>query len=226
MTLVEVMIAMTIGVIVISAAVGFLLEGTKASYQAMANVENSIQQWGLDTKLQIDSKIANGVVIFASADTSTWVGGRPIEVLVDNGIAPLERGKILVLTKSDLDSSGNPTPVIKSMIFYLFTGGNLAATGTLKRYPKKAPAAFDITAPYDSGTGLPKTVAQLVSENFSTLTGSGAELIQDNLASIATNGPFAHLGSAKNVSIAVVREETTLGTVKNSNLTEVSFNLR
>ncbi len=229
MTLVEIMVAMAIGVAVIGVATGFLLEGTKAAYQAMANVENSIQQWGLDTKLQIDSKLANGVVIYASADQTTWVGGLPVEVPVDDGIAPLERGKILVLTRSALDSSGSPTAVINSMIFYYYTGNggtSALATGTLKRY-KKAPEVFVVSQPIDTTTGLPKTVAQLVSENFAELTGgSEVVLVQDHLASIATDGPFAHLGSTKNVSIAVVREETTLGTVKNSNLTEVSFNLR
>jgi len=225
MTLVEIMVAMAIGVVIIGAATWFTVEGTKASLRAMANVENGIQQWGLNTKLQIDSKIANGATIFASADTSTWVGGLPVEVPVDNGVAPLERGKILVLTKSQLDSAGNPTAIITNMIFYYYTGGSLAATGTLKRYPPKAPDTYPISTPIDPGTGQPYTVAQLVSQSFSTLTGDAA-LVQDNLASIATKGPFAHLGSTKNVSIALVREETSGGTVKSSNLTEVSFNLR
>ncbi len=231
MTLVEVMVAMSIGVAVFSMAVGLLFQGTKASYQAAANVENSMQQWGLAAKLQIDGKVADGITIFRSADTATWVAGLPVEVPVDNGNAAdgLERGKILVLTKCERDASGLETQIITDMIFYLYTGGggtSAAATGTLKRYPKKAPETFPVTpAMAKDSSNNPKTVAQLVSENFLTFTG-GAELVQDNLVSVATDGPFAHFGNGKNASIALVREETALGKVKNSNLTEVSFNLR
>ena len=225
MTLVEVMVSMAVGVVVIGAATWFLFEGTKASYKAMANVENSIQQWGLATKLQIDGKIAGRVDILNSIDQTAWVSGLPLVIPVDNGDPAdlLERGKVLVLTKSQL-KEGYDTKIITDMVVYYYVGGNLGYTGILKRFPQKAPDTFPITAPLDSAKN-PKSVAQLVSENVDTITANAA-LVQDHLASIANNGPFAHFISPSNVSIALVRQETALGTVNSTTLTEVSFNLR
>ena len=229
MTLVEIIVAMTIGVIVISAATGFLYEGMKTSLQAMAKVENSIQQWSLATKLQIDGKIANNVTIFASADQATWdLAGLPIVVGIDNGIPPLERGKILVLTKTQL-VQGVDSGVVTDMVYYLFTGNNSTpATGSLKRCPKDPMKTFPVTTTMAlDGLGKPKSVAQLVSDNFSALNGTDLVLVQDHVRSIDPNGPFAHLGSLGNAGIALIREETEGGNiVKSSNLSEVSFNLR
>ncbi len=231
MSLIEVMYAMAIGVFVIGTATWFIFEGMKASLKATNDVENSIQQWGLSAKLQIDGKVANGVTIFYSADQSTWQGSPalPVVIPVDDGNAAngLERGKVLVLTKTKL-VQGFDTKLVTDIIFYYYTGGNLVATGTLKRYPGKdltfkVPAAQAVDS-----SNKPKPVAQLVSDYYTTFTGSGAAVVQDKLVSIATDGPFAHFGDGNNASIALVREETNGAgnIVKSSNLTEVSFNLR
>jgi len=229
MTLVEILVAMTIGVFVIGAATGFLYEGMKSSYQAMAKVENSIQQWSMATKLQIDGKVANNVTIFKSADKSLWdVSGLPIVVGIDDGTPPLERGKILVLTKTRL-VQGVDSGVVTDMVYYLYTGTNFTpATGTLKRCPKDPTKTFQVTTAMAlDGAGKPKTVAQLVSDNFAALNGLDLVLVQDHVRSIDPNGPFAHLGSLGNAGIALIREETDGGNVvKSSNLCEVSFNLR
>jgi len=230
MTLVEVMFSLAIGVVTIGIATWFVYEGTKASYKAMASVENSTQQWGLTTKLQVDGKIANMITILNSADKSTWASnaGIPIVIGVDDNNAAngLERGKALVLTKSVL-VEGVDSKVITDMIFYYYTGSNLDYTGTLKRYPQNQQKTFKITAPRDSAN-QPKSVAQLVSENIDTFTSSDAGLVQDNLTCISPGGPFAQLGSSTNASIAFIRQQTApgTGTVLSQDLTEVSFNLR
>jgi len=227
MTLVEIMVSMALGVVVIGTATWFLFEGTKASYKSMANVENSIQQWGLATKLQIDGKIANLITVINSADKSTWLvnGGDPIVIGVeDNDPATgLKRGKMLVLSKSQL-LEGVDTKLITDIIVYYYTGNNTDFNGTLKRYPKDVRGTFKVTAPKD-GAGNLKSVAQLVRENIDTFTGDPA-LVQDKLTSIAPGGPFAQLNSSNNASIALIRQENSIGKVVNQNLTEVSINLR
>lgn len=228
MTLVEVLVSAFIGVFVIGTATWFMVEGTRATLQGMAKTNNGIEQWGVSTKLQVDGKLANGAVIFLSADKATWTPGTPplpVEVPVDdgNGLNGLERGKILILTKSKLNE-GADTKVITDMIFYLYTGGSLVANGTLKRFPEKAPDTFQVTDPLD-GNGNPKTVAALLAEYFDHFN-SSAVVVQDHLVTPATNGPFAHFGAINNVDIAFFREETSSGNVKNSNLSEISFNLR
>lgn len=228
MTLLEVLVAMFIGVFVIGTATWFMVEGTRASFQAMAKVNNGVDQWGLATKLQVDGKVASGATIFLSADKTTWTPGTPalpVEVGVDDGNAAngLERGKILVLTKTQLNQ-GTDTKVVTDMIFYVFTNASPTATGILKRYPAKWPNTFAVTDPLDDKSN-PKTVAALLAENFDTFMANAAD-VQDNLLALATNGPFAHFGAVNNVNIALLREETASGNVKNSNLSEVSFNLR
>jgi prepilin-type N-terminal cleavage/methylation domain-containing protein len=229
MTLVEIMVSLAVGVIVIGAATWFITEGMKASYKATANVENSIQQWGLATKLQIDGKIASNVTIFASADQTKWdAAGLPVVVGIDDGTPPLERGKILVLTKTNL-VQGVDSGVVTDIVYYLFTGDNSTpATGTLKRCPRNPMKTFQVTTTMAvDGAGKPKSVAQLVCDNFSALNGTDLGLVQDHVRSIDAKGPFAHLGSLGNASIALVREENDGGPVATSaNLSEVSFNIR
>jgi hypothetical protein len=226
MTLVEIVVSLGISTIILCTSTWFILEGTKASYKAMADVENSIQQWGLTTKLQVDGKIANMVTIINSADKTTWDinAGVPIVIGVEDNDpnTNLKRGKVLVLTKSKL-VEGVDSKNITDIIFYYYTGNNLDYTGTLKRYPKDPSQTFKVTNPLD-GTGKPKSVATLVQENIDTFTGIGAGVVQDNLTSIAAGGPFAQLGSSNNASIAFIRQETVRGTVKSQYLTEVSFN--
>lgn len=222
MTLVEVMVSMALGVTVIGAATWFLFEGTKASYSAMAATENSIQQWGLSAKLQIDGKVANNATILASIEAIPAVDFlREIPVDDGNPVPELERGNVLVFSKSALNE-GEDSKVITDLIFYLYTPGTAPNLGTLKRTPAKD--TFQAFTALD-GDGKPKSVAQLVEENLSTLL-SLSVLVQDHVVAVAPNGPFAHIGSIGNVSIALVREETALGKIKSSNLTEVSFNLR
>jgi hypothetical protein len=228
MTLPEVLIAGAIGTGIVGAATWFLVEGARSSYKAMASVEDSVQQWALTTKLQIDGKVANGVSIFLGADPSI-----PLEYLkiipVDDNISAngLERGRVLVLTKSKLNQ-GLDTGVITDLIFYLYTPGASTApgqlTGTLKRY-KNAPLTFKVPDPLD-GAGKAKTVSAIVDEYIDTLTGTNLVVVQDHVASLANAvGPFGSFGSGNHVSIALVREETK-GNQVVSNLTEVSFNLR
>lgn len=224
MTLIEVMVAGSIGVIVLGAATWFTLEVMRASYKSMADLENGIQQWGLSTKLQIDGKIAGGATIFETADVAS--PEYLVQVPMDNGNAAdgLERGKVLVLSKSIIDAAGTTTNVVSDLVFYLYTPGTAPDYGTLKRYPKKAPDTFKVTSPLD-GAGKPKTIRTLVDENLGTFLADAA-VVQHHVSSVAGNlGPFAHFVNPNNVSIALVRMER-VGKVEQQNLTEVSFNLR
>ncbi|MFT3870628.1 MAG: prepilin-type N-terminal cleavage/methylation domain-containing protein [Nibricoccus sp.] len=226
MTLVEVMVAASLGVVVLGVAAGFTFAFMRASYKSMADIENGIQQWGLSAKLQIDGKIADGSTIFQSATQGT--PEYLVTVPIDNGIAAdgLERGKVLVLSKSIIDSAGVTTNVISDLVFYLYTPGTAPEYGTLKRFPAKAPDTFSVPVGQRlDGTGAPQTVRALVNQNINTFLG-GAATIQKHVMSVAGNkGPFAHFGNTNNVSIALVRIETS-GTLETRNLTEVSFNLR
>lgn len=225
MTLVEIMVSMTLGVFVIGAATWFLFEGTKASYSAMASTENSIQQWGLSAKLQIDGKVANGATIMAAVEETPAADYlRVIPVDDGNPLPELERGKVLVFSKTKLQE-GVDTNVITDLIFYLYTPGIDAKLGTLKRAPATGTLQDGKDFTSLDNAGKPKSTPQLVDENLTSFLAQAA-VVQDHVVSVAPNGPFAHIGSIGNVSIALVREETALGKIKSSNLTEVSFNLR
>lgn len=225
MTLPEVLISAALGAVIVGAATWFLLQGTKISYAAMVDVENGIQQWGLTTKLQIDGKVANGVTVLASVDTADIPNYLRV-VPIDDGDKNngLERGKVLVLTKSQLNQ-GVDTGIITDLVFYLYTPGSAPNYGTLKRYPAKAPATFKInSADAVNADGTPRSVVTLVGNNYNTLVG-GAVVVQDHVIALSSNGPFGSFGDGRHVSIALVREDK-VGNVVRSNLTEVSFNLR
>jgi prepilin-type N-terminal cleavage/methylation domain-containing protein len=92
-TLTELLIAMSLSVVVGGSAVWFIVEGTKLSLRANSSSINDLVQWGISSRLQLDSKIANGAVIYASLSDAdlTDLGRRR------GG----ERGNVLVLSLSD-----------------------------------------------------------------------------------------------------------------------------
>lgn len=223
MTLVEVLIAASAGLIVAGAATWFTLECTRISYTAMSQVENGVQQWSMATKLQIDGGVANGatIVIDAIPSSPNYLSVVPVDDgNKDNG---LERGSVLILSKSQLNQ-GVDTKIITDLIIYVYTPG-AGSTGTLKRFPGSAPTTFPVTDPLDA-KGLPKTVVALVDENITNIT-ANLKLVIDKVTTVAgaDKGPFACIGNSQHVTTALVRNET-VGSKSTSTLTEVSFNLR
>src|ERR1019366_327906 len=62
-TLVEIMIAGAIATIIGAAAMGFVIEATRATLKTQSNSRNDLTEWGIYTGITIDSRVANGMVL-------------------------------------------------------------------------------------------------------------------------------------------------------------------
>jgi hypothetical protein len=94
-SLVEVLIAMSISVVVAGASVWFIAEGTRYSMRTTASATNDFIQWSISSRLQLDSKLANGAAIYSNLTAASIkpnlrrIGG--------------QRGNLLILSLSERD---------------------------------------------------------------------------------------------------------------------------
>ncbi|MDA7916609.1 prepilin-type N-terminal cleavage/methylation domain-containing protein [bacterium] len=97
-TLVEVLIASSVSLLVITGALWVMFAGVKSSAQSTNTIVNDLTQWGIASRLWIDSRIANGITIYE--DTQTINVERWLRAVVN------DRGNFVVFSLSDTNGSG------------------------------------------------------------------------------------------------------------------------
>ncbi|MBT5903036.1 MAG: prepilin-type N-terminal cleavage/methylation domain-containing protein [Opitutaceae bacterium] len=97
-TLVEVLIASSVSLMVVTGALWVMFAGVKTSAQSTNTVINDLTQWGIASRLWIDSRIANGITIYA--DTEVANVERWLRAVVN------DRGNFVVFSLSDTNGSG------------------------------------------------------------------------------------------------------------------------
>ncbi len=97
-TLVEVLIAASVSLMVTSGALWLIVQGTRTSTASANAIANDLTQWGVASRLWIDSRIANGITIYEDSETENverWLRA----VVTD-------RGDFVVFSLSDTDGNG------------------------------------------------------------------------------------------------------------------------
>ncbi len=163
-TLAEILIALGVSGFVVSAGLWLMLEGVRSSARTTNATVNDLTQWGIASRLWIDSRIANGISIYnddTSASLERWLRKQ-----VD------QRGNFIVFSLSDINGSGktfyerlsgycyNPVDDKIYRFDYAVTAADQAACSTLEEILTNRrssivatyqPVASDITLTNSSG---------------------------------------------------------------------------
>lgn len=152
-TLSEVLIAMSIGVVVLATATWFMVEGTRVSMKTTNNSINDLSQWSIFTAISVDSKVANGMEIYSTFTTADL--NDPTKRLDKD-----QRGNVLILTRSH--QTGNSRLATYDQITgYIYS----ATTKNLRKFVYKVPASEqgDATTP-------PATLEQILVNNLTSFS--------------------------------------------------------
>jgi hypothetical protein len=201
-TLVEVMIAATIAVTVIGMGLAFIVEGTRASMRATSSLNNDVSQWGISSRLQLDSKLANGATIYKTATSG--------DITVTGRRKAGERGTFLVLSSSVI-AADSKTAKYEKISGYSYNSTNR----TLYRFEYQV-------AEGEENNELEK----IITDHLASLT---FQPVSTEVDSLDPAGPFVSRDTSNtNAATAIFRlnqGRASHGT-DNSILVEVSFLIR
>lgn len=206
MTLTEVMVAMTLSVFIGGAATFFIIQGTRASLRATSSSINDLVQWSISSRLQIDSKLANGAVIYEDMTASS--------IDIDKRCSAGKRGKLLVLSLSS-SPNGSKASTYEKITGYLYD----PSAKTLRKFE------YDVSsAEKTAGTNL----ETIIKNNMAGFT---MKLVARDVESIDTAGPFINRDlSSRNVNAAAATFRLNQGSstqhTKDSVLVEIAFLIR
>lgn len=96
-SLVEILIGMTVSGFVVIGGLWLLVEGTRISTRTTNLAVNDLAQWGIASRLWIDSRVANGISIYENdkdANVERW-----LRKVVD------QRGNFIMFSLSSVDAS-------------------------------------------------------------------------------------------------------------------------
>ncbi|MFT3781193.1 MAG: prepilin-type N-terminal cleavage/methylation domain-containing protein [Nibricoccus sp.] len=204
MTLPELMIASTLGAVVIAMAAVFLVQGVRYSLKTQSVSENELIEWGIYSHLTIDSRAANGMAIYANflpasyADSTKRLGDE-------------KRGNFLVLSCSS-NKTGAQKPYISSLICYLYSEPTPGA-GTFKRCIFTVPTSEQ-----------QNTLEKILNDHYNEF---GFSTVADSLT--APNGS-AFVNRSTKLKSAVLNLQVTKGSsvtkTSSSKLIETAFYVR
>ena len=142
MTLVEMMFALTIGVVILGISTGFLVEVTRATLKTQNSSQNDLTEWGMYTGVTIDTRSANGMTLYKTFAPASFVDST--QRIVTN----TTRGDFLLLTDSTLPTNSSNPPVYLSMTGYVYTAGVPlgSGTGTFQKFTYQVPLAEQTNA--------------------------------------------------------------------------------
>lgn len=203
-SLVEVLIAMSLSVIVGGAAVWFIVEGTRYSLRTTASATNDFIQWSISSRLQLDSKLANGAAIYSDLTT----GAVKSNLRRTGG----QRGNLLVLSLSERDP-GSSRSRFTRITGYLYAPG----TTTLSKFEHTVSSAQQ--AAY----------ADLETIITTNLSGFTFEPVARGIESFDASGPFVSrdIGNI-NAATATFRlkQGEASNHTKDTSVVEISFLIR
>jgi prepilin-type N-terminal cleavage/methylation domain-containing protein len=154
-TLSEVLIAMSIGVVILGTATWFMIEGARVSMKTTNNSINDLSQWSIFTAISVDSKVANGMEVyrtFTSADLNDST----------KRLDKDQRGNVLILTRSHQE--GNSRQATYDQITgYIYS----ATTKNLRKFVYIVPPSEK----GDPATNTPPaTLEQILVNNLTTFS--------------------------------------------------------
>ncbi len=97
-TLAEILVALGVSGFVVSAGLWLMIEGVRSSTRTTNATVNDLTQWGIASRLWIDSRVANGISIYT--DDTTPSLERWLRKTVD------QRGNFIVFSLSAIDATG------------------------------------------------------------------------------------------------------------------------
>ena len=159
------MIATTIGVAAIAAATGFLMEATRSTIRASNNSNSDLAVWDIYAQISIDSKVANGMIIYKDFTKSSFDPTLPTtNVRLASGL----RGDALILTKS---LSTLTASEITNIVGFYFD----ASTSTFRRFQ------FAISSPNTTDS-----IETILTNNYATLVAK-SEIMATNVSATIMN---------------------------------------
>ncbi|MBE2213999.1 MAG: prepilin-type N-terminal cleavage/methylation domain-containing protein [Opitutaceae bacterium] len=206
MTLTEVMVALALSVVIGGMATYFIIQGTRASLRTTASTENDLVQWSISSRLQVDSKLANGAVIYRGLDSSS--------IDFDKRCTAGARGNLLVLSLSS-SPNGSRASSYEKITGYLFD----PADRVLRKFEHEVSTA-DRTAGTDLET--------IIKNNMAAFSFT---IVARNVETIDSDGPFINRDlTNRNVNAAAATFRLTQGSValqtRDSILVEIAFLIR
>ena len=165
-TLVEILIGSSVSLLVVGASLWLMFEGVRSSTRSTNNSVNDLTQWGIASRLWIDSRIANGITIYEDNEETNLK--RWERAVVG------DRGNFIVFSLSDTDAS-NKT-------FYTKISGYYYSAGTQKVYRLD----YDVTsADQNSNQTLEQILVNRRDDIIKTY-----DLIASDIDEVNTDGVF------------------------------------
>lgn len=206
MTLVEMLIALALSAAIGGTATYFIVEGTRASLRTASSSDNDLVQWSISSRLQVDSKLANGAVIYKDL-TSTSID-------IDKRCTAGARGNLLVLSLSS-SPNGSRSSSYEKITGYLFD----PTAHILEKFE------YDVTeAEKTAGADLEK----IIKDNMGSFTFT---VVARDVDTIDTDGPFINRDlTSRNVNAAAATFRLIQGNAalhtRDAILVEVAFMIR
>lgn len=204
LTLPEVIVALSLSVIIGGAAAWFIGEGTRYSLRTTASATNDFVQWSISSRLQLDSKLANGATIYTDLTTPSLksslrrIGG--------------ERGNLLVLSLSERDAGASRSRYTK-ITGYVFDPG----TSILSKFE------------HDVSSAQQTSYADLETILTSNLGSFTLEPVARGVESLDAAGPFVSR-DVGNTNAATATFRLEQGSASNhtadTSVVEISFLIR
>lgn len=202
-TLVEVMISSAISLLVVGGALWIMFAGVKTSAKTTNLIVNDLAQWGIASRLWIDSRIANGITIYE--DTETANVERWLRSVVN------DRGNFVVFSLSDTNGSGKT--------FYTRLSGYIFDPTKRKVF------RFDYTVKASDQTGA--TPLEDILNNNRTAIINTYVSVASNVDAIDSAGVFLcrTAGTAASFGCKVTSGDAVSGTLKQKTV-EATFYVR
>jgi len=212
-TLSETMLGLAIGMVVAGAAGWFLVEGTRISLKTSAASTNDLSEWGILTSITVDTKTANGMVMYSSFLKTTFSSS-------SNRLASGQTGNVLVLTQSTPNNSGSSS---SAAIYTQLTGYVFDPTySTFKKF-------VYYTTSTEKNPSSPASLETILYNNFDALV---LQTLANNVKAVSTTSPLnsAFLcrdagNQSGELNLQVVGGNSMLST-SSSKLIETSFFVR
>jgi hypothetical protein len=216
MTLVEMMFALTIGVVILGISTGFLVEVTRATLKTQNVSQNDLTEWGMYTGVTIDTRSANGMTLYKSFAPASFADS------TDRITTNTTRGDFLLLTNSTLPTNSIDPPVYQSMTGYVYTAGAKPGTGTFQKFTYQVPVAEQtnaletiLTAHYSHFVFVPVAVGLDATNS-------------DNDPATPTNRAFLYRSTIKRSGVLNLQINSGFSSTNTANakLVETSFYIR
>lgn len=209
-SLVEVVYALSIAVLVLGMAMYFVVQGTRSSLRAAASSENDLLQWSISSRLQVDSKTADGLVIYPDANSANIALTKRCSNNAETGAR--SRGNLMVLTRSSTENGSRETFYDK-------------LTGYLFDPSAKTLSKFEYTVTGDARKQSLETIVK------SCLGSVDYKVIAKDVETIDPEGPFICRDLAdRNVNAAAAAFKLTRGNAKmltkDSLIIDIAFRIR